>query len=194
MTLGTEWDELSFPYGDPRNGETAMNEAADRYRYILERPISGPPGLRWIYNGGTTALLAKLIAQGTGQAFRLSRLGCLFSPLGITSTEWRAGKDGEPLAASGLRLTTRDLARIGVMILQKGQWDAAQIIPEAWLTASFKPAVSIPDGRRFGYHWYLEQVPTDDGAGRPKLEDMICARGNGGRDCSYCRGSISPWR
>ncbi|HEY1856793.1 serine hydrolase domain-containing protein [Acidocella sp.] len=74
MTLGTQWDELSFPYGDPRNGETAMNEAADRYRYILERPISGPPGLRWIYNGGTTALLAKLIAQGTGHRAHSTRL------------------------------------------------------------------------------------------------------------------------
>jgi len=44
MTLGTEWDELTIPYTDPRNSEIAMDRATDRYRYILERPIVGPPG------------------------------------------------------------------------------------------------------------------------------------------------------
>lgn len=66
MTLGTDWDELTIPYTDPRNGETAMNNAADRYRYVLERPAIEPPGGRWIYNGGATALLARLIEKGTG--------------------------------------------------------------------------------------------------------------------------------
>ena len=32
MTLGTDWNELTLPYTDPRNGETAMNNAADRDR------------------------------------------------------------------------------------------------------------------------------------------------------------------
>jgi hypothetical protein len=33
---GIEWDELTIPYGDPRNSENAMVDAPDRYRYILE--------------------------------------------------------------------------------------------------------------------------------------------------------------
>jgi CubicO group peptidase (beta-lactamase class C family) len=49
MTLGTDWDELTPPYTDPRNGETAMNNAADRYRYVLQRPVIEPPGKRWIF-------------------------------------------------------------------------------------------------------------------------------------------------
>jgi hypothetical protein len=43
MTMGTDWDESSLVYSDPRNSETAMDEAQDRYRYILERPSSGCP-------------------------------------------------------------------------------------------------------------------------------------------------------
>jgi hypothetical protein len=35
-----------------------MDCAADRDRYILERPVIAPPGVRWIYNGEATALLA----------------------------------------------------------------------------------------------------------------------------------------
>lgn len=38
ITMGTSWDESSLPYGDPRNSETAMDNAPERYRYVLERP------------------------------------------------------------------------------------------------------------------------------------------------------------
>jgi CubicO group peptidase (beta-lactamase class C family) len=181
MTLGTEWDELTVPYADPRNGETAMNNAADRYRYVLERPVIEPPGVRWIYNGGATALLARLIIKGTGRPLHEFAREALFEPLHIENTEWRHGVDGEPIAASGLRLTLRDLARIGVMILHGGEWNGRQVVPAPWLAASFAPAVSLPDGRHYGYQWYLSAVPMDDGAGGVRRERTIGAIGNGGQ-------------
>jgi len=105
----------------------------------------------------------------------------LFAPLGIERTEWRRGADGEAHAASGLRMTPRDLARIGVMVLGGGRWDGRQVIPGEWLAASFTPAVSMPDGRRYGYHWYLGRVPMDDGVGGVRWEAMVNAVGNGGQ-------------
>ncbi len=171
MTLGTDWDELTLPYTDPRNGETAMNNAADRYRYVLERPIIEPPGKRWIYNGGATALLARLIEKGTGRQLHDFAREVLFEPLQIENTEWRRGMDGEPIAASGLRLTPRDLVRIGTMILGGGQWNGTQVTPPEWLAVSFTPAISMPDGRQYGYQWYLGTVPMDDGAGGVRRKD-----------------------
>ena len=181
MTLGTDWDELTVPYADPRNGETAMNSAADRYRYVLERPVIEAPGQRWIYNGGATALLARLIEKGTGQQLHDFACEVLFAPLRIANTAWRRGADGEPIAASGLRMKPRDLARIGTMILGGGQWDGRQVIPAAWLAASFTPAVSMPDGQQYGYQWYLGTVPMGDGAGGVRQEQRISAVGNGGQ-------------
>jgi CubicO group peptidase (beta-lactamase class C family) len=67
MTMGTEWDELTHPYGDSRNSENAMDAAPDRYRFILALPIVGEPGVKWTYCGGATALLGRLIAKGTGE-------------------------------------------------------------------------------------------------------------------------------
>jgi CubicO group peptidase (beta-lactamase class C family) len=181
MTLGTDWDELTIPYTDPRNGETAMNNAADRYRYVLERPVIEPPGKRWIYNGGATALLARLIEKGTGRPLHDFAREVLFAPLRIENTEWRRGMDGEPIAASGLRMTPRDLARIGTMILGGGRWDGRQVVPAEWLATSFAPAVSMPDGQQYGHHWYLGSVPMNDGAGGVRHEKTIHAVGNGGQ-------------
>jgi CubicO group peptidase (beta-lactamase class C family) len=181
MTLGTEWDELQLRYTDPRNGETAMNNAADRYRYVLGRPMIDLPGQRWTYNGGATALLARLIEKGTERQLHDFARDVLFNPLGIGKTEWRRGADDEPIAASGLRLTPRDLARIGVVLLGSGQWNGRQVIPADWLAASFTPAVSMPDGRQYGYQWYLGTVPMNDGKGGVRLEKIISAIGNGGQ-------------
>jgi CubicO group peptidase (beta-lactamase class C family) len=177
MTLGLAWDEMTFPYGDPRNSETAMNQAADACRYALGRSVVAAPGVQWGYNGGATAVLAQLIAKGTGLALPAFARQALFEPLGIGRTEWKLGPNGVAVAASGLRLTPRDLARIGVAVLEGG----GGVIPETWLAESFAPVVSLPDGRQYGYQWYLGPVMTDDGAGGVRREAVIQAIGNGGQ-------------
>ncbi|MFD2356796.1 serine hydrolase domain-containing protein [Nonomuraea ferruginea] len=120
MTLGLEWDE-SVPYTSAANSEIAMEEAPDRYRYVLERPIVEEPGTRWSYCGGATALLGGIIARGAGRPLDEYARQVLFEPLGIGAFEWTKGADGVPLAAAGLRLTPRDLAAIGVMVLRGGR-------------------------------------------------------------------------
>lgn len=144
-------------------------------------PSSSPPGKRWIYNGGATALLARLIEKGTGKQLHEFAREVLFDPLQIGRTEWRRGPDGEPIAASGLRMTPRSLARIGTMMLDDGRWNGSQLVPADWLAASCTPAVSMPDGRQYGYQWYLGTVPMNDGAGGVRQEKTISAVGNGGQ-------------
>ena len=103
MTLGLDWDELTIPYGDPRNAENAMEAAPDRFRFILERPIVGEPGARWTYCGGATALLGRLIAKGTEEPLLAYCRRVLFDPMGFGPADWARGRDGEFRAASGLR-------------------------------------------------------------------------------------------
>ena len=181
MTLGTDWDEITIPYSDPRNSEIAMDNAPDPTRYVLDRPVIGPPGDRWSYNGGASALLGRLIAKGTGRTLTEFAREVLFEPLGIRPIEWLCDPNGEAIAASGLRLTPRDLARIGVLALNGGRSGGRQVVPKAWLAASFEPAIAMPDGRRYGYQWYLGVVPIACGTGRMNVERMINAVGNGGQ-------------
>jgi CubicO group peptidase (beta-lactamase class C family) len=181
MTLTLDWDELSIPYHDPRNSEIAMDAAPDRYRFILERPVLGPPGERWTYCGGATALLARIIARGTGQPLEAFAREALFGPLGITETEWTRDASGEALAASGLRMKPRDLARIGALVLAGGRWGDAPLVPAEWLAASLTPAATTPDGLGYGYHWYRGATAMDGGAGDVLWEETISAIGNGGQ-------------
>ena len=177
MTLGMEWDELR-PYTDPQNSEIAMEQAEDRYRFILQRPIVDEPGKRWIYSGGSVALVGALIERGTGKPLPEFAREALFEPLGITAFEWSAGRDGIASAASGLRLTARDLARIGELVLAKGCWNGRQIVSELWLDACLKPAVATGDGLDYGRLWFIGEAPTPALDGNRR---WMAGFGNGGQ-------------
>lgn len=176
MTMGTEWDELSIPYTNPANSEIAMDRAADRYRYVLERRVIEEPGRRWIYSGGATALIARIIADGTGKPLHDFAREALFDPLGLGPTAWDADARGEAVAASGLRMTPRDLARIGTMMAGRGVAGDRSIVPAAWIARSTEPVVATADFWRFGYHWYVGDVAFGS-----RLERCWGAFGNGGQ-------------
>ena len=180
MTLGLAWDE-SRSYADPANSERAMEDAPDRNRYVLSRPIVAAPGTKWIYCGGAVALLGALIARGSHTTLQEFARQALFEPLGITAFAWATGRDGIASAASGLRLRPRDLLRIGTLVLANGQWHGRQIVSRAWLDASFKPVIATTGnliGIEYGRLWYLGQGTAQglDGAHR-----WMAGFGNGGQ-------------
>lgn len=177
MTLGTEWNE-QIPYTDPRNSEIMMENAEDRYRFILDQPIVAPPGTRWIYNGGCTALLGRLIEKGSGKTLPEFASEALFAPLGISEFEWARGGDGAYSAASGLRLRPRDLARIGELVIGEGKLGDRRVVPAGWLADSFRPVIATGFGVDYGQHWYAGEieVPALDGPQR-----WVGGFGNGGQ-------------
>lgn len=172
MRMGLAWNE-ELPYSDPRNSEVAMEYAPDRYRYALEQPIAAEPGSEWIYSGGATALVARIIEKGAGMPLDRFAREVLFDPLGIDDFDWVAGMDGVAVAASGLRLNIHDLVLIGEMIRLGGEWRGERIVSEAWLRESFEPRVTLQTGLRYGYFWWLS------GAGDPPIS--MSALGNGGQ-------------
>ncbi len=185
MTMGTDWDELGVPYTDPTNSEIEMDRAPDRYRYVLGRPVVFEPGTRWVYSGGATALLGRMIVEGTGRSLHDFTREALFEPLDFGPSEWLTDEKGDVFAASGLRLRPRDLARIGQLVLQGGEIDGRRIIPKDWIVRATTQYVSCDEVRRYGYQWYMGDmafsVPSGPRWNRNRLERFQGAYGNGGQ-------------
>ncbi len=183
MTMGTEWNETGIPYTDRRNSEIAMDLAPDRYRFILERKVVQAPGRYFTYSGGATALLGKIIRNGTGKSLHGFAREVLLDPVGAGKTEWLADNTSEEYAASGLRTTPRDLARVGQLLLNRGMWDGKIVVPASWIERSVTPHTSSDDFRRFGYHWYVTHFGFGEMIGwQPeKVEQNWLAQGNGGQ-------------
>jgi CubicO group peptidase (beta-lactamase class C family) len=153
MSSGLFWDE-SLPYSDRRNSETGMNNATDPARFVLEQPLASRPGSSYNYSGGSAALLAAILQKLSGRRIDALARDELFAPLGITQFEWVEWHD-HPVAASGLRLRPRDLARIGQMVLDNGRWQGRQIVPADWIAASTAPQINGQSAFFYGYQWWL---------------------------------------
>ncbi|MFO1120970.1 MAG: serine hydrolase [Hyphomicrobiales bacterium] len=173
MRMGIAWSE-GTDYDNPANSEIAMEAAPDRIGYVLSRPMVEPPGTRWAYCGGATALLGDLIARGSGQDLEAFARDRLFAPMGITDLEWVRGHDGVPVSSSGLRMRPRDLARLGQMVLDGGRMDSLRLVPSNWLAQSFQPRGQIESGLRYGYQWWIGSLAASG-------KRWAAAYGNGGQ-------------
>lgn len=173
MTSGLAWEEpIRYWLG---NDETGLYWRSSQARYLFDRPLA-PGGTVFNYNGGATAVLADILARRTGMPFQDYAQQKLFAPLGITDWEWQKDVRMRPMAFAGLRLRPRDLATIGQLVLQQGQWQGRQVVPAQWIAESLKAHVETGDGLQYGYQWWSGTVEALGGRHR-----WYAGFGNGGQ-------------
>jgi CubicO group peptidase (beta-lactamase class C family) len=156
MTSGLEWDEDTFPYGDSRNDATAMERSTNAVLFVLNRPVIREPGSQFQYSGANPMLLSAILQEATGMtAAEFAKL-YLFEPLGISQYRWDAYADGHTHTDGGLSLRPRDMAKIGQLILNGGQWNGVRIVSEAWVAESTQARMTVSPGIQYGYQWWRE--------------------------------------
>lgn len=164
MTTGQRWNE-NVPYSDSTNSEIRMIRSSDPVGYALSQPIEKQPGTEWNYNGGSTQLLASIVEKATGKKIDAFAEEYLFQPLGIDSFEWSKYPGTDlPAAASGLRLTSRDLLKLGILYLDEGRYNGKQLLPQDWVQQSIQQHISRPGppgikGFGYGYQFFLAPLP-----------------------------------
>jgi CubicO group peptidase (beta-lactamase class C family) len=98
-------------------------------------------------------------------------------PLGLQDFNWKRQNPGHERTRSyftvyNLYVSTRDVARFGQLMLQKGEWKGEQLIPREWveeMTTIVTPAEELyPEeyrsrGMGFGYMWWIWQDPDPEG-------------------------------
>ena len=173
MTAGLQWDESSYPYGDPRNSHSALDDAPEPIRWVLAQPLVAAPGTRFVYNSGLSLTLGGVVARATGEPTDAFAARRLFAPLGITAFEWKRYGDGTVQTGGGLSLRPRDMAKIGQLYLDRGTWGGQPVVCEEWIEAATTQQV---EGVDYGYQWWLTRF---DVSGRS--ERSFYASGRGGQ-------------
>jgi CubicO group peptidase (beta-lactamase class C family) len=165
MSSGIKWDEARA-WTDPENDEPHLTFEADPIGYVLAKPVAAPPDALWTYNGGGTELLGNIIERVSKKSLEAFARETLFQPLGITDVEWKPYKNGKIAAAAGLRLRPRDAAKIGQLVLNRGQWNGRQIVSADWIAQSITPrfqAVGYFGSTLFyGYQWWMGRSLAGD--------------------------------
>jgi CubicO group peptidase (beta-lactamase class C family) len=114
------------------------SSAADKItaRSFLAHPVPHKPGTHFKYNTPATFMLSAIVQKVTGQPVLEYLRPRLFDPLGIENPTWNTNTQGISLGGYGLSVRTEDIARFGLLFLQKGRWQGRQLVPAAWVEAA----------------------------------------------------------
>lgn len=189
MSSGLEWSE---PLRSGLSDNWAITDSASPADYFFSRPIAAQPGEMFNYNTGGSHLLSMIVADATDETAADYVERALFAPLGIDRYVWQKDTTGHTLGGSGLALAPADMLRFGQLYLQKGAWEGKQILSEEWVEESTQPHISVNNGIKYGYQWWVRSNEIYNALGwggqqiiiLPK-QDMVAVFTAGIRDASW---------
>lgn len=128
--------------------ETMFEDWPDLAHEFLGRP-SRDRVFQYANASTYTAMRALATAVGDVGAWASARL---FDPLGIPNVTWRRCPLGAVLGGEGIALRTGELARLGLLIRDRGLWCGERIVSADWIDAMHEDGV--PAGKNPGYERY----------------------------------------
>lgn len=169
-----KWDELkNNPSGLQRQGLVQS---------LLEH--SGPittASQTYLYGNFNPMLVMTVIdavVPGTAEDFIKNEI---LDKLNITNYSWDTHVSGLPQAGWKVSITSRDMLKLGSLVLNKGKWKGEQLISADYLVKATRGLVQptedwMPDSYRYGYFWYQTPIAVGD-----KNYNATFAWGGGGQ-------------
>lgn len=150
-------------------------------------PVRGSkkPGSYFLYNNWDFNAAGTIFEKMTGKSIYTALEEDLALPLGfqdwdLSKQRYGGNKSKSIHPAYHIYISTRDMARLGYLMLRKGRWEDKQIISKDWhkkMISVSTPAEEVNPHRRtkskfgYGYMWWLYQ--TDE----PALKGAYAAHG-----------------
>nr|WP_298928795.1 serine hydrolase [uncultured Erythrobacter sp.] len=153
-------------------GGTTVDERAANW------PMIHAPGTVYRYANNDTLIAIKAVDSH----LRYYPPHEFFAKLGMDHTVAETDIRGNYVLSSQVWTTARDLAKLGQLYLNNGEWNGEQILPENWRDYVSEPSGPQPQGSNWGYGagWWTFRRPEGNAfEGIP--DDAFAARGNRGQ-------------
>ncbi|MFL5284853.1 MAG: serine hydrolase domain-containing protein [Rhodopila sp.] len=183
----SEWEGELFGKSD-RIDRNRVIGTDGRERKGGERPLQ-PPGTVWEYNDVRVNRLSLALLRRFRRPLPEVFAERIMQPIGA-SRDWswhgystsRVEIDGRMVESvsggthwgGGMLIHAEDQARIGLLMLRRGDWNGRRILPERWIDESLRPCALNPV---YGLLWWLN---TGHGRYRSAPETSFFASGAGG--------------
>lgn len=122
------------------------------------------------YDSGCSYTLSVIVSRVMGQTCAELLQERVFDPMGLGTLNWQSSPEGYSVGGWGMYLTTRQIAGLGQLLLQNGNWNGEQLIPADWMEKVTAKQVEKPGmaGRtlsHYGYHMHVgERLYAAEGA------------------------------
>ncbi|MFI2810969.1 serine hydrolase domain-containing protein [Microbulbifer sp. JSM ZJ756] len=175
MSSGLAFDETYAPGSDATEMLFNAHSASD---LPLASPAALDPGSHFSYSSGTTNLIARWMHDRLGGAqanldfFRNE----ILQPLGMAHTVFEMDPSGVFVGSSYIYASARDWARLGQLMLNRGELNGQRLLSEDWVARAATPNGSDNEPR-YGYQFWLNR-----GGASPRYpqlpEDVFLMQGN----------------
>jgi len=128
------------------------------------------------YDGTNVDLLCHILHNTTGMTLTQCAKRHLFGPMGITNFRFGKSACGLDKGAAGMRLTSRDMLKIGLMTMRGGKWNGQQILSKAWIEKATAVHVNKDRPTKYGYLWWSQNATVNGNTYRVRS-----CRGAGGQ-------------
>ena len=161
----------------------------------IKKRGSENPGDYFVYNNWDFNVAGYILEKKSGNTVYQELEQQLAIPLGfqdwnIDNQKRTINEDKSRYSAYHMHLSTRDMAKIGQLMLQEGNWNGKQIISKDWIkkiTSTITPTDTVskrlqrdkssPVQESYGYMWWLYERFYDN----PDFEGAYTASGYGGQ-------------
>jgi len=110
------------------------------------------------------------VAPGGAEEFIKTEL---LGRLNIKRYHWEHAISGQPKSSAGSSILSRDMVKLGQLILNQGKWNGQQLIPADYIKRATTPVTAEP---RYGFFWWVEDFQLQG-----KKYHAIEGRGAGGQ-------------
>jgi CubicO group peptidase (beta-lactamase class C family) len=114
----------------------------------------------WRYCTAGAFLLGQVVQRAVGERVDGYIDRRLLQPLGIEQHDWQLSPSGEVMTGGGLRLRSRDLAKIALLVHQDGRWNAQQLVPAEWIHRSLSVQRHAYPAQDYGYLFWRRDYRT----------------------------------
>jgi CubicO group peptidase (beta-lactamase class C family) len=162
-TEGFEEGDVPFKIGAEIKVGAGVSGKSEIWRWMLNRRVKYPGGAHFRYDLIGSHLLSIVLSTAIKQSAADFAKQKLFGPLHIDNYTWHSDTEGYLYGESGLYLTARDMAKIGILYLQHGRWGDVQVVSAAYARDS---TTKHNDGgppvkSAYGYQWWINETGTD---------------------------------
>lgn len=160
QTSGLKWDEWKFPYNYASNCfMVLLGTESNWVEKFFNLPIDTLPGTKFCYNSLASQVVAEVLSRASGLPFDGLTHKYLFEPLSIQSYSWESYPSNTSPAWGGIELTTLDMAKLGLIVINDGAPWGNRIVPESWVKLSTKKITTITDNLGYGLNWWVGKQP-----------------------------------
>ncbi|HEY5747777.1 MAG TPA: serine hydrolase [Chryseolinea sp.] len=155
--------------------EAQMMKSHDWIKFTLDLPMANDPGTTGSYCTGNAVTLGRIIENQSKLSLQEFSSRYLFQPLGVRQYQWHIMPDGKASAGGLSFMRPRDMAKIGLLMLNHGMFQGKQIVSPEWVDQCILNQIAVGntfDG--YGYLWWKQ-------AFQPGIESYFSS-GNGGQD------------